>query len=150
MRMFLDLIDIQILDLLKENSRSRFTELGDQLNLTPAAIKYRIDRLVKDGITDKFTILINRKKVGFEVLAFLVVYAVSRIHVATIVEALKNFSEISKISVLMGDPDMLAEICVINMNNLIRLLKDVSDIEEIQTFKTWFVMDVIHWIKIFA
>ena len=142
--MFLDVIDIQILNILKENSRLKLVEIGSKLNLTPATIKNRIDRLVEFGIIDKFTILINRKKAGYEISAFIVIYAVSKFYVKKVAADLKDFTEISKISILMGDPDILAEIDLNSMHTLIQLLTKISQIENIQTFKTWFVQDVYH------
>jgi Lrp/AsnC family leucine-responsive transcriptional regulator len=142
--MFLDLIDIQILDLLSENARLRLTEMGEKLELTPAAVKYRIQRLIETGIIYKFTIQIDRKKVGYDILALLIIYAIAKTQIGSIVTHLKQFPEILKITTLMGDPDIVSEISVTNMNNFIELLKKISKIDEIQTFKTWFVMDIIH------
>lgn len=141
--MFLDIIDIQILELLSENARLRLTEMAAKLELTAAAIKYRIQRLIETGIIYKFTIQIDRKKVGYEILAFLVIYAISKTQIGSIVEHLKQFPEISKIITLMGDPDIVSEINVTSMNSFIELLKKLNKIDEIQTFKTWFIMDII-------
>ena len=140
--MFLDMIDLQILNILKENARLRLKEIASRLNLTPTTIKYRIDRLVECGIINKFTISIDYRKVGYEIIAYLVVYAISKIHIANIIEHLKRYPEISKISVLMGNPDLIADLTVSSMNTLIDFLKNVSQIGEIQTFKTWFVMKI--------
>jgi DNA-binding Lrp family transcriptional regulator len=142
--MFLDVIDLQILNLLKENSRAKLTKLAADVNLTPAAIKHRIERLVECGIIDRFTISINYKKVGFEILAYIVVHATSKDNISSITISLKKIPEITKISVLMGDPDFIAEIRVNDLNMLINLIKKISQIEEIQTFKTWFIMDIIN------
>ncbi len=142
--MYLDLVDIEILELLKQNARLKLTTLAETLNLSPATIKYRIDRLVQFGIIDKFTILLNRKKVGYEILAYLIIYATSKIKINSIVDALKPYTQISKISVLMGDPDLIASISLNTMNELIHLLNSISQIEAIQTFKTWFVSEEIN------
>lgn len=142
--MFLDIIDIQILELLRENARQSLTDIASQLNMTPAAVKYRIQRLIESGIIYKFTIVIDRKKIGYEISAFLIINAVSKIYISSIVKYLKQIPEISKITILMGDPDIISEVAVTNMNNFIEFLKKISQIEEIQTFKTWFVTDIVH------
>jgi len=142
--MFLDVIDLQILDILKENSRLKLKSIASKLNLTPATIKYRIDRLVQTGIIDKFTISINIKKFGFEILALLVIYTISKTYMECIIDSLQKFSEISKISILLGDPDIIADINLCNMNALIELSKKLNQIEEIQRFKIWIIMDIIH------
>ncbi len=142
--MFLDGIDIQLLDLLKQNSRMKLTNLADKLELTPAAVKYRIDRLIETGIIDKFTILINNKKVGIEVLAYLIVHVSSRIHIGNIACSLKSLQEIAKIAVMMGNPDLVAEINVDNVDGLFKLVKKINQIETIQKFEVWIITDIIH------
>jgi len=141
--MFLDIIDIQILELLRENARLRLKDIALHLNLTPASVKYRIDRLIESGIIHKFTILIDQKKIGYDILVFLIIYAASKNYISSIVQYLKQFPEISKITVLMGDPDIISEVNVTDMKNFIEFLKKISQIEEIQTFKTWFITDVV-------
>ncbi|MDD1776562.1 MAG: Lrp/AsnC ligand binding domain-containing protein, partial [Candidatus Helarchaeota archaeon] len=119
-------------------------EMAAKLELTAAAVKYRIQRLIETGIIYKFTIQIDRKKVGYDILAFLIIYAISKTQIGSIVKRLKQFPEISKIITLVGDPDIVSEINVTSMNGFIELLKKLSQIDEIQTFKTWFIMDIIH------
>jgi len=51
--------DMTLLLRLSQNSRISLTDLGKELNLTPAAIAYRINKLVEKKIIEKFTIIIN-------------------------------------------------------------------------------------------
>lgn len=142
--MFLDVHDLQLIDLLKQNSRAKLTELANNLNLSAATIKNRIEKLVEWGVIDKFTISINRKKIGYEISAYLVINAVNKIYLNKIIKNLEEFTEIAKISVLMGDPDIIAVLNAYSMENIVNFLKKMSQIAEIQTFKTWFVMDEIN------
>lgn len=141
--MFLDVRDLRLLELLKQNSRAKLKTLAQNLNLTASAVKYRIDRLVECGIIDKFTISLNRRKVGYEILAHLVIDASTKSQINMILDYLKDLPEVSRISVLMGDPDIIVDLNAYSYESLVRLLKRISQIEEIQTFKTWFVMDEI-------
>ena len=141
--MFLDVRDLRLLELLKQNSRAKLKYLAQNLNFTASAVKYRINSLIECGVIDKFTIEINRKKLGYEVLVYLIIYATSKLHVNTIVNYFEEFSEVSKISVLMGSPDLMVHLNVYSMDLLVNFLKRISQIEEIQTFKACFVMDEI-------
>ncbi|MHA1131584.1 MAG: Lrp/AsnC family transcriptional regulator, partial [Candidatus Helarchaeota archaeon] len=118
--------------------------LAAKLNLTPATVKYRIDRLVETGIIDKFTVTINRKKAGFEVLAYLIIHIRSRIHLGILTSSLKSLQEIAKISVMLGNPDLVAEINVKDMNHLFELVKKINQIEVIQKFEIWIITDIVH------
>jgi len=142
--MFLiDVRDLTLIELLKQNSRAKLKNLAQNLNLTASAVKYRIDRLIECGIIDKFTISLNRRKIGYEILAYLIINASNKIQIKTIVDYLKDMPEVSRISVLMGDPDIIVDLNAYSYESLVRLLKRISQIEEIQAFKTWFVMEEI-------
>jgi Lrp/AsnC family transcriptional regulator of lysine biosynthesis len=60
----MDETDAKILNLLRENSRTKNTEIARQVNLTERAIRARIEKLVREGVIRKFTI--ETSPVGFE------------------------------------------------------------------------------------
>jgi len=66
----LDTIDQEILQLLSENSRMSYVDIGKEVKLSRVAVKTRIDNLEKQGIIERFSIIINPEKVGRMVSAF--------------------------------------------------------------------------------
>ena len=60
----MDQTDAKILNLLRENSRTKNTEIARQVNLTERAVRARIEKLVREGVIRKFTI--ETSPVGFE------------------------------------------------------------------------------------
>jgi DNA-binding Lrp family transcriptional regulator len=57
-------VDRQILKYLSENGRLSNAKLGRLINLTRAAVRDRINKLVENGIIDKFTVIVNPLKAG--------------------------------------------------------------------------------------
>jgi len=57
--MNLDEYDLKILDLLAENSRLTYSEIGKMLGLTRQTVKSRIEKLEKEGIIEKYTIKVS-------------------------------------------------------------------------------------------
>ncbi|OMP67351.1 Lrp/AsnC family transcriptional regulator [Domibacillus epiphyticus] len=66
----IDEIDKQILSLLHENSRTSYTDIGKQVELSRVAVQTRINNLMEQGVIEKFTTVINPAKVGIHVSAF--------------------------------------------------------------------------------
>lgn len=66
----LDLIDQEILKLLSDNSRMSYVEIGKRVNLSRVAVKSRMETLEREGIIERFSIVINPEKVGRMISAF--------------------------------------------------------------------------------
>lgn len=60
----LDEIDREILNILYENSRATYVDIGNKVNLSRVAVKSRIEALEKEGIIEGYTIMINSQKLG--------------------------------------------------------------------------------------
>ncbi|MED4877968.1 Lrp/AsnC family transcriptional regulator [Anoxybacillus geothermalis] len=66
----IDDIDKRILEMLHENSRISYTDLGKEIGLSRVAVQARINNLIEKGIIEKFTTVINPTKIGMQVSAF--------------------------------------------------------------------------------
>jgi len=60
----LDELDIQILRLLSENAKLTYTEMGRHLNVAHSTVYERIKKLEKHGVIEKYTIIVNKNKIG--------------------------------------------------------------------------------------
>lgn len=68
--MKLDEIDKRILEILTENGRCSYVEIGKELNLSRVAVRERVNQLKEAGIIERFTVTINSEKVGKNVSGF--------------------------------------------------------------------------------
>lgn len=68
--MIIDEVDRKILQLLDENGRMSYAEIGKKLNLSRVSIRERVTQLMENGVIEKFTVVINSDKVGKAVSAF--------------------------------------------------------------------------------
>jgi Lrp/AsnC family leucine-responsive transcriptional regulator len=68
--MKLDDIDRKILQLLTENARMSYVDIGKELNLSRVSIRERVNQLMENGVIEKFSVVINSEKVGKNVSAF--------------------------------------------------------------------------------
>ncbi|MBO2537810.1 MULTISPECIES: Lrp/AsnC family transcriptional regulator [Rummeliibacillus] len=66
----LDEMDHQIIELLNQNGRISFTDLGKKVNLSRVAVQARIQALLEKGVIERFTAVINPEQIGFQVSAF--------------------------------------------------------------------------------
>jgi Lrp/AsnC family leucine-responsive transcriptional regulator len=78
----IDQTDIQIIQLLKTNSRMQWQDIGDIVHLSGQAVKNRITKLSQLGILEGYTVKINAEKLGLSVTAFITVFMKTTDHIA--------------------------------------------------------------------
>jgi len=60
-----DKFDIGILRILIKNSKTSISEIARQLNKSKQFVKYRIERLEREGVIQKYSVAVKWNKVGF-------------------------------------------------------------------------------------
>jgi|SRR5690625_4625459 len=65
-----DDIDKTLIEELIKDGRISYVELSEKVNMSRVAVKDRIDSLLKRGVIEKFTAVINSEKIGKKVSAF--------------------------------------------------------------------------------
>ncbi|GAF67020.1 Lrp/AsnC family transcriptional regulator [Alkalihalobacillus trypoxylicola] len=68
--MKIDANDRKILELLTKNGRMSYVDIAKELGLSRVAIRERINQLMKEGVIEKFSVVINSDKIGKKVSAF--------------------------------------------------------------------------------
>ncbi|WP_088014444.1 Lrp/AsnC family transcriptional regulator [Gottfriedia acidiceleris] len=63
-------IDKKILEMLTKNGRMSYADIGKELNLSRVSIRERVNQLIKNGVIERFSVVINSEKVGKGVSAF--------------------------------------------------------------------------------
>lgn len=69
----MDMVDMKILKILKQNSRTSCSEISQKVLLSVPAVSERIRKLERNKIVSQYTVKINRKKFGLNILAFIFV-----------------------------------------------------------------------------
>ncbi|MGD6940672.1 Lrp/AsnC family transcriptional regulator [Cytobacillus gottheilii] len=82
--MELDSIDVQILQILSENSRIQWKDLGKQIHMTGQAVGNRIKKLEDSGVIKAYSLLIDSMKIGLSYTAFVIIYMKTANHDAFI------------------------------------------------------------------
>ncbi|MCI1857364.1 MAG: Lrp/AsnC family transcriptional regulator [Sporolactobacillus sp.] len=68
--MKLDNTDRKILQCLTEDGRMSYVDIGKHLELSRVAIRERVQQMVKNGVIEKFSVVINSELAGKTVSAF--------------------------------------------------------------------------------
>ncbi|MFC6974357.1 Lrp/AsnC family transcriptional regulator [Halomicroarcula sp. GCM10025709] len=66
----LDTVDKQILDLLHDEGRATYNDIGEELGITGNTVRRRMDRMREEGIIRKFTVMTDPAKLDYLTVAF--------------------------------------------------------------------------------
>ncbi|HHW91316.1 MAG TPA: Lrp/AsnC family transcriptional regulator [Firmicutes bacterium] len=97
----LDEIDNQILAILTEDARISFAELGRRVNLSRVAARERVQSLVERGVIEKFSVVVDPRKVGYHISA-LIELEVEPYSLATITEKIINEEPVFRVHEVSG------------------------------------------------
>lgn len=67
----MDSVDLKLISLLQKNARVPLKYLAEQVFLSSPATAARIERLEKEGIIKGYSAIIDHKKIGYPIIAFI-------------------------------------------------------------------------------
>ncbi len=118
--MNLDDIDREILRYLQEDARITNAELARRVALSPPGLQKRIRKLEEAGVIKQYTTLIDREKVGYDMLCFVQVSLARHVEEAlnTFKQMLMQMPEVLESYHLTGEYDYLLKVVVRNRKHL--------------------------------
>ena len=138
----LDLIDLKILEELKNNSRISFNEISQKVDKTEATVRRRVKRLVEEGVIKHFTIeydINTTQKISATIKADIDFKDIKRI-----LKELKEIEEITDIWRLSGDCGLIMKVDISSIEEFNPLIEEkISQIQGIKIIETCFITDII-------
>ena len=113
--------DRRIIEILRENSRTPYTEIAKKMNLTEATIRKRIAELEKKGVIEKYTIEVNPEKLGFKTVTILGL-DVEPQYLLEAAHKIAEFEEVQWAATSTGDHMIMCEVWTANGEALFEFL----------------------------
>lgn len=122
----LDERDVAILNELQSNSGISNVELANRVNLSPPAVHARIKRLEQEGYIRGYVALLDRERLGFDMLCFIQIsLAMHQIKdVNNFRELVAGIPEVLECHHLTGNFDYLLKVAVRNRSHLQQFLME--------------------------
>ena len=114
----LDHKDLQILDLLQRNSNYSVKEIGEKIGLSFTPTYERIKHLEKDGVIEKYAAVLNRKKIGIELVAYcnVTIRNQSKKSLDEFEQEIVKHEEVQEVLSLSGTYDFMLKIATKNID----------------------------------
>ena len=136
----MDIIDIRILNILKENARTKASAIADQIDLSISAVTERIKKLEASGIIDKYTLIVNQKKIGNDISAIMEVSIDHPGHIDSFIEFVNSTQNIISCYCVTGDYDFILKIMIDSSEGLEQLYRMVKGFDGVKATKTYIIL----------
>ena len=122
----LDQVDRNILINLQNDGRSSASHIASEIGMSIPAVTDRIKKLQESGIIMGFTAVLNHRKVGLDVSAFITVISESSSHYSDVVRETNKSPEIIQCFTTTGNGSHVLYALVENTHALEKLLRKIQ------------------------
>ncbi len=135
----MDRIDRQILNILQYNAKTTIKEIAEQLELSTTPIFERIKRMEAQNIITQYVAILNTKKLGMKLRAFVKISIIdnSMQAIDTFVNAIKYFPEVIECHDVTGDSDFLVIILTQDIetynNFIVKKLSEAPNVGKVRS-----------------
>ena len=135
----IDAIDKRIIQLLQQDGKMKIKEVAHALKMTTTPIFDRIKRLEREGFIEGYSTIVNKEKLGFNLVAFCTVSLEShhKEYLNQFVKDVENIPEVAECYHIAGMFDYLLKIYVKDMvdyqNFITQKLASLPNIGRVQS-----------------
>jgi DNA-binding Lrp family transcriptional regulator len=139
--------DVKILDILKRNAKLTNEEISKKTGIPTTTIHNRIKRLERLGVIKNYTVVLDNKKLGKEISAYILITVDYKflkkrgISQHDLARNLKKYDFVEEVSMITGVSDIIIKTSVENIDQLDELVtKELRNIDGIEKTQTMIVL----------
>ncbi|MGD9763693.1 MAG: Lrp/AsnC family transcriptional regulator [Candidatus Binatia bacterium] len=139
-QMELDTIDIQILALLQEHCKTPLAKIGQQVGLSAPAVIERIKKLEEGGVILGYSALVDARKLGCDITAFIGVQTSQPSGIDAVEEKIASWPEVLECHHVTGGYTLLLKVKTVDTGSLEALISHLRAIEGVSRTETMVVL----------
>lgn len=136
----MDDTDIRILRLLKDNSRVNASVIAEKIEMSVSAVTERVKKLEGGGIIKQYTLALDSKRVGMDVLAFVSISMEHPKYNDAFIASVNENTNIVECHYITGDFDFMLKVMTTSMDGLASIINAIKGIEGVSLTRTIIVL----------
>lgn len=131
----IDEVSLKILSMLQKNSRESYSEIGRNVGLSAPAVAERVKKMEEAGVIKSYTIEIGHDKMGFGLLAFMLVNLQGSfgVQVEKTENVIANILEVLECHRVTGRDDMILKVLAKDISHLRSVIDSVAPYGQLNT-----------------
>lgn len=139
----MDVIDTQIIALMRENSRRSFQDIGQRVALSAPAVKRRVDRLESSGVLKGYTAVVDPAAMGWSTHAFVALYCEGRMSAGEVRSAVDRHTEVVAAYTVAGEASAVLHVRAEDTAHLEAALERIRDADGVVRTQTQVVLSTL-------
>jgi len=125
----LDPIDLKILFILQNDGRRRLADIADEVELSAPAVMERVKKLEASGVIRGYQALLDGKKVGKDITAFIGVSIGNQRDMDKFARQMMHYPDVLECHHVTGDESFMLKVKSANTGSLEKLLGEIRSVE---------------------
>ena len=122
----IDDIDVRILQLLQERGRIKRNEIAEKVSLSVPSVSERMKKLEERGVVAGYRAIVNPKRVGYDISAFIRVMVDGSKHYPGFVERASKLDQVQEVHSITGEGSHILRVLIRNTSGLEQLLSTIQ------------------------
>jgi len=132
----MDGLDREILAILRRDSRTPYTEIADRVGTSEGTVRNRVERLVEEGIIERFTVATRTGNVK----AMIEVGVAVDVDTTEVSERMAEWSEVDFVWQVSGEEDIVLVADTTDTGALNDLITKAREMDEVKSTKTRLIL----------
>ncbi|HEU4639970.1 MAG TPA: Lrp/AsnC family transcriptional regulator [Candidatus Binatia bacterium] len=145
----IDPIDLKILSILQNSGRSRLADIAEEVELSAPAVLERVRKLEVNGVIKGYQALLDGKKVGKDITAFIGVSIGNQRDIDKFATQMLRNPDVLECHHITGDESFILKVKSANTTSLEKLLGEIRSVEGVTRTVTRVVLSTAKESQIF-
>ena len=133
----MDDLDRRILSILRRDSRAPYTEIADRVGTSEGTVRNRVERLIDEGIIERFTVATHTGNVK----AMVEVSVAVDVDTTAVSGRLAEWDEVDFVWQVSGEEDIVMVVDAADTNAVNNLITRTRGLDEVENTKTRLILD---------
>lgn len=133
----MDDLDRRILNTLRRDARTPYTEIADEVGTSEGTVRNRVERMIEDGAIERFTVTTRTGNVK----AMIEIGVAVDVDTHAISERMAEWEEVDFVWMVSGEQDVVLVVDAADTRGVNELITQAREQEEVVSTKTRLILD---------
>ncbi len=133
----MDDLDRAILDVLRRDARTPYTEIAEQVDTSEGTVRNRVERMTDDGVIERFTVTTRTGNVK----AMIEVSVAVDVDTTAVSERMTEWNEVDFVWQVSGEEDIVLVVDAADTQDLNELITKARELDDVVSTETRLILD---------